>query len=129
MRILLDSHVLLWWTTDDPAMSPAATRCLLSETHSFFVSSATMWEIATKFRMGRLPQAAEIVLDFDRIFEHYQFDPLPISPAHAVRAGLLPGPHKDPFDRMLIAQAQLEELPILSKDFIFDSYDIRRIWN
>jgi len=109
-------------------MSATARKYLRNEVHSFLVSTASIREIATKFRIGRLPKTAEIVLRFDYVFAHYSFEPLPITTAHAVRAGLLPGPHKDPFDRMLIAQAQLEELPILSKDSACGAYKVRRIW-
>jgi PIN domain nuclease of toxin-antitoxin system len=92
------------------------------------VSAASAWEIATKFRIGKLPDAAELLADLGGYLARERFEALPISADHAVRAGLLPGPHKDPFDRMLIAQAQAENIPLLSHDSVFDSYGIRRLW-
>jgi PIN domain nuclease of toxin-antitoxin system len=86
------------------------------------------WEIATKMRLGRLPSATDIVSDFEGFLQRQNFEGLPISLAHGIRAGLLPGLHKDPFDRMLIAQAQAENLPIISNDSVLDQYGIRRIW-
>jgi PIN domain nuclease of toxin-antitoxin system len=86
------------------------------------------WEIATKMRLGRLPSATDIVSDFEGFLQRQNFEGLPISLAHGIRAGLLPGHHKDPFDRMLIAQAQAENLPIISNDSVLDQYGIRRIW-
>ena len=93
------------------------------------MSAASAWEIATKFRIGKLPQAAELSLHFDALILQESFEPLPISSAHAARAGLLPGPHRDPFDRMLIAQSQAENLPIISNDTVFDTYKLRRLWD
>jgi PIN domain nuclease of toxin-antitoxin system len=128
MRLLVDTHALLWWILDDPALSPSARRHLGNPGNGILVSSASAWEIATKFRIGRLPDADELVADFEGYLARQHFEAFPISIDYAVRAGLLPGPHKDPFDRMLIAQAQAESLPIVSKDVIFDSYGIRRLW-
>ena len=129
MRILLDTHALLWWITDDPALSPSASKLLRRTANSFFVSAASAWEIATKFRLGKISQAASIILELDQILAAESFESLPISLEHATRAGLLPGPHKDPFDRMLIAQALSENLAVLSADTVFDSYQVRRLWD
>lgn len=92
------------------------------------VSAASAWEIATKVRLGRLPTAADLAADFSGCLEREGFQLLPISADHAIRAGLLPGPHKDPFDRMLVAQAQAENIPIISNEDIFGSYGVRRVW-
>lgn len=92
------------------------------------VSAASAWEIATKVRVGRLATAAALVADFNGWILREGFHQLAVSVDHAVRAGQLPGAHKDPFDRMLIAQAQAEDLPLISNEEIFDSYGIRRIW-
>ena len=93
-----------------------------------YVSPASAWEIATKVRIGKLPGAEAFASEFTERLLRLSFRELPISVQHGQRAGLLPGTHKDPFDRMLIAQAQAENLPILSNERIFDEYHVRRIW-
>jgi PIN domain nuclease of toxin-antitoxin system len=128
MRILLDTHALLWWLSDDPSLPPSARRWMAPGGNTVFVSAASAWEIATKVRLGKLPFAADLAADFAGYLANERFEPLSITPDHAVRAGLLPGPHKDPFDRMLVAQAQAEDLPIVSNDVAFDGYRVRRIW-
>lgn len=92
------------------------------------MSAASAWEIATKVRLGKLPTAADLASDFSGQIEREGFQLLPISADHGIRAGLLPGPHKDPFDRMLIAQAQAENMPIVSNEAVFESYGINRLW-
>jgi PIN domain nuclease of toxin-antitoxin system len=128
VRLLLDTRALLWWLADDPAL-PASTRKVIARaSNTVVISAASAWEIATKFRLGKLPSAADLVTDFTAYLLRENFETLPISAAHAVQAGLLPGPHKDPFDRMLIAQAHAENLPIVSNETVFDSYKVRRLW-
>ena len=92
------------------------------------VSAASAWELAIKFRLGRLPDAADLVLNFSSEVENERFELLPVSAEHGIRAGLLPGPHKDPFDRMLIAQAQAENIPIITNERVFEAYGVRRLW-
>lgn len=128
MRLLLDTHALLWWLSDDPALPASARKLIARAGNTVLVSAASAWEIATKFRLGKLPDASDLVADFDGYLARERFESLLISPDHAVRAGLLPGPHKDPFDRMLIAQSQAENVPVLSNDAAFDNYRVRRIW-
>lgn len=128
MRLLIDTHTLLWWLTDDPSLPASARKHLERAGNTVLVSSASAWEIATKFRIGKLPDASDFLADFGGYLARERFEALPISTDHAVRAGLLPGPHKDPFDRMLIAQAQAENVPILSNDVAFDTYSVRRLW-
>jgi PIN domain nuclease of toxin-antitoxin system len=128
MRLLIDTHALLWWLTDDPALPTSARKHLARAGNTVLVSSASAWEIATKFRIGKLPDAGDLLADFAGYMSRERFEGFPISIDHAVRAGSLPGPHKDPFDRMLIAQAQSENLPILSNDAAFDTYSVRRLW-
>ena len=96
--------------------------------NELLVSAASAWEIATKVRLGKLHAGGELVGDFGSHLARLGCEQLPISVDHAVRAGALPGEHRDPFDRMLIAQAQAEGLPIISNDRIFDAYHVRRIW-
>lgn len=128
MRALLDTHALLWWLSDDPALSKPARKFITETQNTVIVSAASAWEIATKVRLGKLATAAELAADFVGYVEREGFELLPISPDHAIRAGLLPGPHKDPFDRMLVAQAQAEGLPVVTNELIFDAYGVRRIW-
>jgi len=124
----LDTHALLWWLADDPALPPVARKLIRARSNIILVSAVSAWEIATKSRIGKLPDAADLALRFDEVLAAELFEALPITSAHASRAGLLPGPHKDPFDRMLIAQSQAENLPILSNDSVFDTYKLRRLW-
>ena len=128
MRALLDTHALLWWLADDPALSAPALRLISDPANTMLVSAASAWEVATKVRIGRLPTAVQLVADFEGWLKRERFDPLGVSVDHAIRAGQLPGPHKDPFDRMLIAQALAENVPLVSDETIFDSYAVRRVW-
>jgi PIN domain nuclease of toxin-antitoxin system len=128
LRALLDTHALLWWLADDPALSRPAKNFISETKNAVIVSAASAWEIATKVRLGKLPSGAELAADFVGYLEQEGFELLSISSDHAIRAGLLPGPHKDPFDRMLVAQSQAEHLPIISNDPVFDAYGVRRIW-
>ena len=128
MRALLDTHALLWWFSDDPALTRPVRKIIGDMKNTVVVSAASAWEIATKVRLGKLPTGAGLAADFSGYIEREHFQLLAISVEHALRAGLLPGSHRDPFDRMLIAQAQAENLPILSKEVIFDAFGLRRIW-
>lgn len=128
MQILLDTHALLWWLSDDPNLSRRARTVIGTTSNTVFVSAVSAWEIATKVRLGKLPSGAELVADFDGHLEREGFYSLPISVDHSVRAGLLPGEHRDPFDRMLIAQSQAENLQLISKEELFDRYGVRRVW-
>ncbi|HZO55330.1 MAG TPA: type II toxin-antitoxin system VapC family toxin [Bryobacteraceae bacterium] len=128
MQILLDTHALLWWLSDDPNLSRRARTVIGTTSNTVFVSAVSAWEIATKVRLGKLPSGAELVADFDGHLEREGFYSLPISVDHSVRAGLLPGEHPDPFDRMLIAQSQAENLQLISKEKLFDRYGVRRVW-
>jgi len=128
VRLLLDTHALLWWYSDDPALPKSCRRLMTQRDSSIFVSAASAWEIATKFRLGKLASASELVQDFGGYLEREKFLNLPVSYHHGIRAGMLPGPHQDPFDRMLIAQAEIEKLFIVSNEKIFDRYGARRVW-
>jgi PIN domain nuclease of toxin-antitoxin system len=128
LRVLLDTHALLWWLSDDTALTRPARKTIADTRNSVIVSAASAWEIATKVRLGKLPTANDLAADFSGHLDRDGFQLLAISAEHGVRAGLLPGPHKDPFDRMLIAQAQAENMPIVSNEILFESYGIIRIW-
>ena len=128
MKVLLDTHALLWWLDGDRRLSKLARRIIGNEENAVLVSAASAWEICTKFRLGKLPGAAEVAADVKGCLDSQGFVPLPISVAHAQRAGNLPGPHRDPFDRMLIAQSQAEDLSIITIDPVFERYDTKVIW-
>lgn len=128
MDILLDTHALLWWLADDAGLSRRARVAIADVGNTVWVSAASAWEIGTKVRLGKLPSAAELAADFAGHLEREGFEVLAISGEHAIRAGLLGGEHRDPFDRMLIAQAQAESLPMVSNEKVFDGYGVRRIW-
>ena len=92
------------------------------------VSAASVWEIATKHRIGKLPDAEALTLDITGAIAGQNFAELPITVEDAARAGALPGPHRDPFDRMLIAQALARNLVLISNESLFDRYGVRRLW-
>jgi PIN domain nuclease of toxin-antitoxin system len=128
MTGLLDTHTLLWWLAGDERLSPAAKSFIATETNTILVSAVSAWEIATKFRIGKLPGVQTVVQDIEACIVQQGFTGLAISLAHAQRAGLLPEPHRDPFDRMLIAQALILNIPLISNEVVFDSYGVIRVW-
>lgn len=129
MRLLLDTHALLWWLDGDQQLPDLARSLIASERHQILISAASAWEIATKVRIGKLPGAVEVADRFGEIMIDQGFATLPITIEHARRAGLLPGEHRDPFDRMLIAQAQIENLTLLSNESLFDQFRVQRLWS
>lgn len=128
MRLLLDTHTLLWWLTENPSLQASARKLIANKNNDILVSAASAWEIATKVRLGKLSIAIDLARDFTAYLERERFDSLAVTAEHGIRAGLLPGPHKDPFDRMLIAQALAENLAIVSNDVVFDGYGVKRTW-
>lgn len=128
MRALFDTHALIWWFSDDSSLTPIVREIIADTENTLLVSAATAWEIAIKHQLGKLRKVADLVSDFSGRIESEGFELLSISAEHGIRAGLLPGPHKDPFDRMLIAQAQTENVPIVSNEAVFESYGVRRLW-
>jgi PIN domain nuclease of toxin-antitoxin system len=128
MRILLDTHALLWWLDGDARLSKRARAAIGDARTVCLVSAASAWEITTKARLGKLPGALEVAADVSGCLRSQQFTPLDITVDHAQRAGSLPGGHRDPFDRMLIAQSQAENVPVVSNDAVFDQYGVVRIW-
>ena len=128
MRVLLDTHAFLWWLADHPSLTGAARKTIADPGNDVLVSAASAWEIATKSRLGKLPGAEDLASDFSGYLQKSHFRSLPITIEHATWAGLLAGPHRDPFDRMLIAQAQSEKVAIISNETLFDQYGVRRIW-
>jgi PIN domain nuclease of toxin-antitoxin system len=127
MIALLDTHTLRWWLDDSLRLSEAARDAILATTNSKVISSVVPWELAIKANLGKF-NSQTLLAGWDEILESQGFSELPIESVHAIRAGLLPLHHRDPFDRMLAAQAQVTGWPIISADRIFDYYGVRRIW-
>ena len=127
MRLLLDTHALLWWATLDPALPAKVKRAISRADNEVYVSAASAWEIATKVRLGKLgwPPEAGTVREY---VLGQGFRPLPISMQHAERAGALALAHRDPFDRMLIAQALIDDLYLVSNEDVFDAAGVHRYW-
>ena len=128
MRLLLDTHALVWWLAGDPHLSPAAQEAIGDEANDVFVSAASAWEVTTKHRLGKLPGAGPLAVDFAREVHAQGFAPLPITLEHGQVAGSLTGDHRDPFDRMLVAQAREEKMALVSNETVFDSFGVTRIW-
>lgn len=120
MSLLLDTHILLWWLSDDPLLPTAAREAITSPDRVVLVSAATAWEIAIKQAAAKL-DAPDDLLD---ALKSNDFETLPITAVHALAAGALPQHHSDPFDRMLIAQARAESLTLISVDSRFAQYDV-----
>ena len=128
MLVLLDTHAFLWWIADSERLSAPARTVIADELNDIVVSAASAWEIATKFRIGKLPGCEAVAVDVAGHIAGQGFEELAIGVADAERAGRLPGPHRDPFDRMLAAQALARELPVVSVDPIFDRFGVIRLW-
>jgi PIN domain nuclease of toxin-antitoxin system len=127
MEALLDTHALVWWFEDARTLSGQAAKILAGPNNMIHVSAAVAWELAIKVNLGKF-RYPELVRDLGDLIEQEGWVQLPISLEHASRAGLLPLHHRDPFDRMLVAQAQALNLPILSADRALDEYDVQRVW-
>ena len=128
MRCLLDTHALLWWLFDDPKLSAQAGEVIAEPENAILVSAASAWEIATKHRLGKLPEAGDVAQRLPTYVRKARFTELRISIDHAQAAGGLPGPHRDPFDRMLIAQSKLLAIPVVTIDPVFRDYGVIVIW-
>lgn len=127
MKALLDTHTFIWWLKDDPSLSSLARQTVTNPDAEIFVSAATIWEIATKIRIGKLdPAPFQNGIEAEILAE--SFSAIPVTPAHAEKAGYLDHKHKDPFDRMLIAQALVEGLVIISNETLFDQFGVPRLW-
>ncbi|NBB47140.1 PIN domain-containing protein [Rhizobium sp. CRIBSB] len=128
MSILLDTHAFLWWVTADPRLSAAAKTAIDDPSTRRCVSSVTAFEIANKFRIGKLEMAGEIIESLDAVLGDAGFEKLAVTSSHALLAGQIPSGHKDPFDRILAAQAKLENLAMLTIDPAFDTFGVQRLW-
>ena len=114
--LLLDTHALLWWLVEPEKLSPIAQTAIHDPAAAIFVSAASGWELATKVRLGKLPGAEGLLLDLPSLLHQQGFQPLAVQLHHGIRAGGYPQPHRDPFDRLLAAQAELEGLQLVSVD-------------
>jgi len=122
VQLLLDTHALIWWFLDDKRLSRKADLALADEGNTIFVSAASAWEIATKHRIGKLPGVTSLAADIGGAIAGQGFAALPIRLQHGQLAGALPGPHGDPFDRMLAAQALTENLTLITRDDLVAAY-------
>jgi PIN domain nuclease of toxin-antitoxin system len=128
MKYLLDTHTFLWWNLDDPQLSERARETIANGENEIFISAASAWEIAIKTAKGRLVLPEEPAQYFANRMSQYHFQALPVHISHAVHVYGLPDYHEDPFDRLLIAQCQLESMPLISKDEDIQQYDLEVIW-
>jgi PIN domain nuclease of toxin-antitoxin system len=128
VRVLLDTHALLWAKISPEKLGRRAAEIMAQPLNVVFVSAASAWEIATKVRLGKLPGLERLERDFLEIMEQSGYTLLPIDVANALRAARFTAPHRDPFDRMLAAQALASDMPILSKDTKLDAFGVRRLW-
>jgi PIN domain nuclease of toxin-antitoxin system len=128
LRLLLDTHALIWWLAGDEKLGRHAREAMSDEGNPVAVSAASAMEVATKFRIGKLPDAALLAQDFEAIIASQGFKELGISVRHARLAGEMGIDHKDPFDRLLIAQALSEDLVLVSNETRFDDFAVKRVW-
>ena len=128
MRVLLDTHVVLWAATATEMLSPRAAEVLADEGTEAYISAASAWEIATKVRLGKLLGAEALERDFVGTTERAGYVLLPLMVETALRAGRLAGAHRDPWDRMIAAQALELDVPVISVDAKLDGFGVRRIW-
>jgi PIN domain nuclease of toxin-antitoxin system len=128
MASLLDTHALIWWLEGDARVSQQLRERLSHPDEDVFVSAASAWEIATKARLGKLAAPKALLADFAGAVETLGFLPLPIDLRHGQQAGQLRGAHRDPFDRMLAAQARVERLTLVSADPAFRDLGVAAVW-
>lgn len=128
VKVLLDTQAVLWATLAPSFLSRKASRIIANSTNQILVSAASAWEITTKVRLGRLPGAEQLERDFLEVMEGADYALVPITAEVALRAGRFPSEHRDPFDRVIAAQALHEDIPVLSSDAKLDAFLVQRIW-
>ena len=127
-NLLLDTCALLWWWSEPDTLSPRILSMIKEPSRVVWISAASAWEISTKHRIGKFPQGNRIIVEWEHRIVRDRFRELQISAMHALRAGSLPGEHRDPFDRMIAAQGLIEGFPIASPDTAISSFSAERIW-
>jgi PIN domain nuclease of toxin-antitoxin system len=127
-RLLLDSHALFWFVDGDSRLSAAARDAIQNPASAIYVSAVTAWEITNKFRLGKWPGVKALAHDLAGIMSELRFEALPLSLEHARHAGALLSEHRDPFDRMLAAQAEIEDIPLVTADPAFRHFKVRVLW-
>jgi len=128
MKLLLDTHTLLWWFTDDPHLSATARQAIMDMGNEIFASAASAWEIATKQRLGKLNEVPQATARYAELVEQDGFIHLPMTHLHSLRAGSYDLAHRDPFDRMLAAQSEIEGLPLITRDPAFVAFGTQTLW-
>lgn len=128
MRLLLDTHAFLWFITDDPQLSAAARTLIADPANEVLVSPASYWEIAIKVRLGKYPLSVPYLTFITQGIDRNDFKILPIEPRHTDLLTTMPLHHRDPFDRLLVAQALVEAIPLVSNDPTLDAYGVNRLW-
>ena len=128
MRLLLDTHALLWWWTNDKQLSSAAREAIAEERNTVLVSAASVWEISTKFRLGKLAIAQAALKQFRQLVEADGFEHLPVTWQHSLLAGGYLHEHRDPFDRMLAAQSEIENARLVTCDAAFSVFNTQILW-
>jgi PIN domain nuclease of toxin-antitoxin system len=128
MRLLLDTHALIWFVQDADRL-PKAAKDAVETAAEVYASAASLWEMTTKHRAGKLPEIGPLLADYESVFAKDDIRPLPIDLRHAALAGGMDGEHKDPFDRILCAQALVEDLVLVSADKALDAFGVIRLWD
>jgi PIN domain nuclease of toxin-antitoxin system len=128
MKYLLDTHILLWWFTRPKALPPALLNLLEDRAQKLLVSVAAPWELAIKTNTGKL-DAGKILRELATGQLRFELEMVPAELSHVIRAGMLPLHHRDPFDRLMVAQALELGIPIISRDAVFDLYGVKRVWD
>ena len=128
VKLLLDTHAVIWWMCADPRLSATAREAVRDPENDLLMSAASAWEMATKHRLGKLPGVSAVLDGLAANLRRAKIRVLPIDLDHAQTAGALPGPHRDPFDRLLMAQAHLESLTVVTVDPVFRDYGIAVLW-
>lgn len=127
-RFLTDTHTLVWWWNEDKRLSTAARTALADRANPVFSSCVCAWEIANKVRIGKLPEMAAFISDYDALVADAGFQHFDLRHDHALHAGLLAGEHRDPFDRLIAAQALTDDLTIITRDVEFSAFGCKTLW-
>ncbi|AXJ95069.1 MULTISPECIES: type II toxin-antitoxin system VapC family toxin [unclassified Sphingomonas] len=127
-RFLLDTHAALFWWQESAELSPAAEAAISHADNAIYVSAASGWEIATKFRLGKLAFHGNPMTDMPRLMVMHDFNSLDVTMAHTLRAGMLPGEHRDPFDRLIAAQALIEGMTVITRDAKIADFGCKVLW-